>query len=389
MTFPVRFNSCLKWVTAAVLCLSFLAGQAAALDVGGKAYFLMDPYSGRVFLADDAEEALPVASISKVMTLVLILEAADRGEVSLDDLVAASPFAASKRGSRIWLEAGEQLPLGELIYAIAVGSANDAAVAAAEFLAGSEDSFVELMNVRARELGLEQTVFRNCTGLPEETGSNQMSAKDVAALVRHALTVPGLMDFVSTYEHTMRADTTGIPVLWNGNKLLRRYYGVDGMKTGFTTEAGYCIAATAERDNLRLIAVTLGHKSEEERESAARALLDYGFRKYQSLELYGPQEAVGSLECPTGNPQVVDVVLPDKFLVTVERGKELDLTTVIQLEANLAPPVQAGQIVGSICAYYGEEVVGMSPLTVRQTVEKLSLPALIVRLGQALAKAVF
>ncbi|HKM43291.1 MAG TPA: D-alanyl-D-alanine carboxypeptidase family protein [Limnochordia bacterium] len=372
-----------------MLCFSFLGAEVLALDIGGKAYFLMDPYSGRVFLEESSETALPVASISKVMTLVLVLEAVERGEIGLGDLVTASPFAASKRGSRIWLEAGEQLTLDELIHAIAVGSANDAAVAVAEFMTGSEANFVELMESRGRELGLSAASFKNSTGLPEDDGSNVMSAQDVAILVQHALGVPLLMDYVSTYEHTMRADTTKIPVLWNGNRLLRRYYGVDGMKTGFTTEAGYCIAATADRDDFRLIAVTLGHKNEEERESAARALLDYGFRKYQSLKLYSQEDVVGALESPTGTPRLVDVVLPADFFVTVERGKELDLTTVISLEAERQLPIREGDTIGTIIAYYGEEVVGTSLLTVSQTVQKLSLPALVWRLGQAIAQSIF
>lgn len=385
----MRLFSWAKCLLALILCFSVAGGQVTALDVGGKAYYLMDPYSGRVFLEQNSEEALPVASISKLMTLVLVLEAVERGEVSLDDRVTASPFAASKRGSRIWLETGEQLALGELVYAIAVGSANDAAVAVAEFLAGSEANFVALMNARADELGLGATYFKNSTGLPEEDGANLMSAQDVADLVRYAMSVPHLMDYVSTYEYTMRPDTTKIPVLWNGNKLLRRYYGVDGMKTGFTTEAGYCIAATAEREEFRLIAITLGHKNEEERESAARALLDYGFRKYQSLQLYSQKDIVGTLECPTGAPRMVDVVLPHDFLVTVERGKELDLTTVIELEGDFVLPIKEGQIVGTITALYGEEVVGTSPLTVSQTVQKLGFPSLVLRLGQAMAQAIF
>ena len=385
----LRLFSWSKGLMAITLCVFLITGHVAALDIGGKAHYLMDPYSGRVFLTNNGEDALPVASISKLMTLVVALEAIERGEVDLDDLVTASPFAASKRGSRIWLETGEQLTLGELIYAIAVGSANDAAVAVAEFLAGTEAGFVDLMNIRAKELGLVKTTFRNSTGLPEEDGSNMMSAQDVALLVRHAMGVPRLMDYVSTYEYTMRKDTTKIPVLWNGNKLLRRYYGVDGMKTGFTTEAGYCIAATAERENFRLIAVTLGHKSEEERESAARALLDYGFRKYQSMELYAEKEAVGTLECPTGNPRTVDVVVPKAFLVTVERGKELDLTTVVELETDSVLPITEGQVVGRITAFYGDEIVGVSPLTVSETVHKLSVPALIVRLFKAMARSVF
>lgn len=389
VTLTARLFSCSKLLIIILLCLAILSGSVAALEIGGKAYYLMDPYSGRVFLEKSDEEALPVASISKLMTLVLVLEAVSRGEVRLEDLVTASPFAASKRGSRIWLETGEQLTLDELIYAIAVGSANDAAVAVAEFIAGSEGDFVELMNNRAKELGLAGSSFVNSTGLPEEAGSNTMSVQDVAVLVQHAMGVPMLMEYVSTYEHTMRSTTTKIPVLWNGNKLLRRYYGVDGMKTGFTTEAGYCIAATAEREDFRLIAVTLGHKTEEERESAARALLDYGFRKYQSLELFAKDDVVGTLECPTGAPRIVEVVLPQDFLVTVERGKELDLTTIINLEADLPLPITEGQMVGTITAYYGEEIVGTSPLTVQQSVQKLSLVALVLRLGQAIAQAVF
>lgn len=373
-----------------VLILSLFSGQMMALDIGGKAYYLMDPYSERVFLEMNSEEALPVASISKLMTLVLVLEALERGEVSLEDLITVSPFAASKRGSRIWLEAGEQLTLEELLYAISVGSANDAAVAVAEFIAGSETNFVDRMNARAAELGLEETTFVNSTGLPVDEGSpNMMSARDVAYLAQHAMTVPRLMDYVSTYEHTMREETTKIPVLWNSNKLLRRYYGVDGLKTGFTTEAGHCIVATAERENFRLVAVTLGQKGEAERESAARALLDYGYRKYQSLELFAKGEVVGSLELPTGTPRLVDVVLPNDFFVTVERGKELDLTTIIYLETELPLPVVEGQVVGTITAYYEEQVVGSNDLSVNQGVLKLSLPRLVLRLGQALAQALF
>ena len=379
-----------RWIVILVLSIFLLTGQTFALEIGGKAVYLMDPYSGRVFLESDSEEAFPVASVSKLMTLVLILEAVERGEIALDDVVTASPFAASKRGSRIWLEAGEQLSLNELIHAIAVGSANDAAVAVAEFVAGSEEKFVELMNQRSKELGLTASVFVNSTGLPEDEGPpNLMSAKDVATLAQYAMEVPLLMDYVAIYEYTMRAETTQIPVLWNANRLLRRYYGVDGLKTGFTTEAGYCIAATAERDNLRLIAVTLGHESEADRESATRALLDYGFRKYQSLELYPQGAVVGSLDSPNGNPRVVDVVLPNDFYITVERGKEVDLLTVMELESDLPLPVVEGQVVGTITAFYEDEVLGTNPLTVSQNVQKLSLPALVYRLAQALAQALF
>lgn len=373
-----------------VLVLNTATGYGLALELNAKAFYLMDPYSGRVFMAENEEEQLPIASISKLMTLVLVLEALERGEVSLSDRVSTSPFAASKRGTRIWLEAGEQLTLEELLYAIAVGSANDAAVAVAEFIAGSEDNFVTLMNRRAEELGLTATCFINSTGLPAEEGQpNVMSAKDVAVLAKYAMTVPRLMDYVSTYEYTMRSGTTKIPVLWNANKLLRRYYGVDGLKTGFTTEAGYCIVVSAERESLRLIAVSLGHKEEAAREQGSRALLDYGFRKYQSLILYPQKTVISTLSHPIGVPQVVDVVVPADFYVTVERGRELDLTTVIQLNQDLALPIAEGTVVGTITAVYQDESVGTSVLTVKESVQKVKWPALVFRFTQVLARAVF
>lgn len=366
-----------------------LNGTGIALELNSKAALLMDPYSGRVFLEHNADQQLPIASISKLMTLVLILEALEREEVELDQIITASPFAASKRGTRIWLEAGEQFTLEELLYAIAVGSANDAAVAVAEYVAGSEESFVERMNTRGKELGLTQSVFVNCTGLPVEAGlPNSMSARDIGILASHAMRVPGLMDYVSTYEYTMRPETTKIPVLWNANRLLRRYYGVDGLKTGFTTEAGYCIAVTAQREHLRLLAVTLGHEKDEDRESEARTLLDFGFRKYQSVLLYPQGEQVSTLECPSGEPRVVSVVVAKDFHVTVERTRELDLETRINLEQGLMAPLPKDAIVGKISALYNGELVGEGLLTLSQTVEKAGLGALIMRIGKAMAQAV-
>lgn len=373
-----------------LICLLGLTAEVWGLEPRGKAALLLDPYSGRVLLEHNADQQLPVASISKLMTLVLILEAIEGGEAALDDLVTASPLAASKRGTRIWLEAGEQLSLKELLYAIAVGSANDAAVACGEYVAGSEELFVQRMNQRARELGLKHSHFSNCSGLPEEEGpSNAMSARDIGILARHAAALPGMMDYLSTYEYTMRPETTKIPVLWNANKLLRRYYGVDGMKTGFTTEAGYCIAASAQRDQLRLIAITLGHDDEAERESEARALLDYGFRKYQSTQLYPKGAQVTSFQCPNGRPETVPVVLPEDFYVTVERSKEVDLTTLISLEPNLAAPLPEYAAVGKITVKYGEQPVGESVLTISQAVEKAGLATLIVRLAKAMAQSVY
>lgn len=371
------------------LTLFLLCNSALAFEFKGKANLLIDAQSGRVFLADNATEMLPIASISKLMTLVLTLEAVERGDVALSDQITASPLAASKKGAQIWLEAGEVMSLAELLYAVAVGSANDASVAVAEYIAGSEEEFVHLMNAKAEELGLTSTNFVNCTGLPNEEGSpNQMSAEDVARLAQYSLTVPHLLEYVSTYEHTLRADSTQIPILWNPNKLLRRYYGVDGLKTGFTTEAGYCLATTAKRENLRLIAVTLGQESDAEREAQIRSLLDYGFRKYQSQEFYSQGTKITTLESLSGQPRFVDVIVPNDFFITVERGKELDLTKVIELKQNLHAPLEKGDNVGSITLYHNEEIIGQSPLVLANSVQKVSLLNLSLRLTQSMAKAI-
>lgn len=379
-----------SWITVVLVsCLVFVS-LAAAVELKGKAALLMDPYSGRIFFEQNSTEKLPVASISKLMTLVLVLEALERGEIAFSDVITASPFAASKRGTRIWLEAGEEFDLEKMLYAIAVGSANDACVAVAEFMAGNEETFVEMMNQRASQLGLNDTEFYNSSGLPGENGEeNLMSAQDVAVLARHALNVPKMMDFVSTYEYTMRAETTGIPVLWNANRLLRRYYGVDGLKTGFTTQAGYCIAITAKRDQLRLLAVTLGNKDEAERETDARTLLDLGFRKYQSVQLYAKNAAVSAIHCSAGEPSTVHVVLRDDFYVTVERGKEVDLKTKVRIEPGLSAPLPQGTVVGTITAFYEDEKIGAGSVVTAVDVKKAKLSVLIFRLGRSLAQAVF
>ncbi|HHU61693.1 MAG TPA: D-alanyl-D-alanine carboxypeptidase [Natronincola sp.] len=374
-----------------IICILILlmTTPVPAFETSGKATLLMDANSGRILFQDNPDEQVGVASISKLMTLVLALEALERGEVSLSDEVTASPLAASKRGTRIWLEAGETLDFQELLYAVAVGSANDAAVAIAEFIAGSEQGFVDLMNRRAKELGLNSTKFINSNGLSESDDSyNVMSALDVANLAMHAMQVPKLMSFVSTYEYTMRADTTKIPVLWNANRLLRRYYGVDGLKTGYTKEAGYCVVATAERDKLRLIGVILGQKTDADREKQARDLLDMGFRKYQSLQFYEKGTVVADVVCQNGEPRKVNVVVPDDFYITIERGKELDLETSISLDREITAPIEVSSEVGKLKVLYDDEVVGFSPLVLDRNIEKASIISLAFRLVQSLARSV-
>lgn len=383
----MRQIRCKSWLLAAVIIICMGAvGSAAELDLTAKAALLMDADSGQIFYELNIDEPLPVASISKLMTLVLVLEALNDGKVALADLVTTSEYAASMGGSQVWLEPGEQLTLEEMLYAIAVGSANDAAVAAAEYLAGSESAFASLMNQRARELGLIHSEYSNASGLPPTLlglgGRQVMSARDVAELARHALTVPRLLEFVSTYGYTMRSNSTKKPVLWNNNKLLRRYQGVDGLKTGFTTEAGYCIAATAKRDELRLIAVVLGSSSEASRESDITKLLDYGFREYTTHLVIPKQTAVGEIMIPKGIPEKVNVVVSRDFYVTVKRGEQAQITTEVSIDDSLPVPLTTDISVGKITAYLKDQPVAEMELKPEVAIERASIPDLLIRIYQ-------
>lgn len=374
-------------ICSLILIFSLSSGVIANsndLELDAKSALLMDACSGRILYAMNIDEPFPMASLTKIMTLVLALEAVEQGVVALDDLVSTSAYAASRGGTQVWLEVGEQLPLKEMLYAVAVGSANDAAVAVAEYLASSEAAFVQKMNQRAKELGLTNTRYINSNGLPisgTTSGEQYMTARDVAVLSRYAITVPLFMDFVSTYEYTMRAETTKKPQLWNFNKLLRRYAGVDGIKTGFTTEAGYCSSVTAKRDSLRLIAVVLGCSSEAKREADLTKLLDYGFRKYTDYLLYAEDSVVASLDIRKGDPGVVDVVVLEDFFVAIERGQESSITTEVVYPDNLRLPIVQGTSIGQINAYLDNQFIGSAPIGPSTTIEQASLLDLVSRIS--------
>lgn len=363
---------------------------AAELELTAKAAILVDARSGKILFEKNIDEPLPIASVTKLMTLVIILEAVDQGKIALTDMVTTSKHAASMGGSQVWLEVGEQLPLKEMLYAIAVGSANDASVAVAEYFAGSEAAFTELMNQKARELGLTNTEYSNASGLPPSVvgsgGRQVMSARDVATLARYASQVPLLMDFVSTYEYTMRADSTQRPQLWNYNKLLRRYQGVDGFKTGYTTEAGYCLAATAVRNGLRLIAVVLGSTSEANRESDITKLLDYGFREYMDHLVYTQGAVVGEISIPKGDPQLVNAVVSSDLHVTVKRGEQDQIITEIILKQDYKLPLSVDEPIGTISAYLNGELLASAPLVPQEAVNKASIIQLMTRITKRMIK---
>ena len=373
-----------KKIVLAVLCLllavtAVLRSYADAIpgvqaagvqdfDVPCAAAVLIDEDSGTVLYEKNADERRPVASITKVMTLLLTFEALQAGKISLTDIVPVSEHAYHMGGSQIWLEPGEQLTLQEMLKAICISSANDAAVAVAEFVAGSEPAFVDAMNARAAALGMTATHFANACGLDEE--GHLSSARDVAVMSREMLLHhPEVREYCTVWMDTLRGGKTQ---LVNTNKLLKSYPGITGLKTGTTGKAGVCITASAERDGLRLIAVVLGAASGKERFEAARTLLDYGFAHYDSAEVTLPDDAPEELPVKRGTAETtaLDYAAPERLLVP--KGEGSDLQTKILLPDALQAPVKQGSPVGSWQLLRGETVLQELPICAAQDVQALS-----------------
>ena len=345
--------------------------QAAGVqdfDVPCAAAVLIDEDSGTVLYEKNADERRPVASITKVMTLLLTVEALQAGKIALGDIVPVSEHAYHMGGSQIWLEPGEQLTLQEMLKAICISSANDAAVAVAEFVAGSEPAFVDAMNARAAALGMTATHFANACGLDEE--GHLSSARDVAVMSREMLLHhPEVREYCTVWMDTLRGGRTQ---LVNTNKLLKSYPGITGLKTGTTGKAGVCITASAERDGLRLIAVVLGASSGKERFEAAKTLLDYGFAHYDSAEVTLPDDAPEELPVKRGTAETttLDYAAPERLLVP--KGEGRDLQTKILLPDTLQAPVRQGSPVGSWQLLRGETVLQELPICAAQDVQALS-----------------
>ena len=331
------------------------AAAAPQLDLNCRAAILIEQGSGRVLYEKNADERVPIASITKVMTLLLAFEAVHDGRLTMETPVPVSEHAYHMGGSQIWLEPGEHFTLDEMIKAICVSSANDAAVAVAELVGGSEPAFVEQMNARAASLGMEQTSFRNACGLDAE--GHLSTARDVAAMSRTILnTCPEVLHYTGIWTDTLRGGATQ---LINTNKLLRRYEGITGLKTGTTGGAGVCISASAARDGLRLVAVILGAPSSKDRFEAAAALLDYGFGGWQAAPLPAPEVQPLQLKVKGRAEDSVPLdysALPQTVLLP--REGTAALTAQACLPQQLEAPVEKGQTVGTVQVYHGETLLG-------------------------------
>ena len=344
--------------------------QAAQLETAGKSAVLMEVETGTVLYERNAREPLAPASVTKVMTMLLVMEAIDSGRITWEDRVTASEAAAAKGGSQVYLKVGETMTVTDMVKAIAVSSANDCACAMAEHISGSEGAFVEAMNKRAEELGMEDTHFVNCTGLDdgEDAASHKTSARDIAIMSRQLLKYhPDIKRFTTIWMDTVRDGAFGLS---NTNKLVRFYPGATGLKTGFTSGAGYCLSATAERDGMELIAVVMGCATSQERNAACKAMLDQGFAGY-ALVMPDICE-VGQVPVSLGTASSVRPVLGETGGILVDKSQKGDVTMETVLEPGVSAPVSQGQRLGTLTVRSGEQILSRIPLVAEVSVPRLT-----------------
>ena len=360
-----------RMIAAALLFLALpLRAQAAELDIDGKSAVLMDVATGTVLYESNPHEPLAPASVTKVMTMLLIMEAIDSGKIGWDDMVTASEAAAAKGGSQIYLKVGETMSVSDMLKSIAVSSANDCACAMAEHIAGSESAFVSMMNARAAELGMKDTHFVNCTGLDDDDSAKEhrTSAYDIALMSRELLkNHPIIKKYTTIWMDTVRNGTFGLS---NTNKLIRFYNGATGLKTGYTSGAGYCLSASAQREGMELIAVVMGCESSQVRNAACKSLLDYGFANFAviSPELTEAEPVPVKL----GKSNTVDCRLGDTDSLLIDKAQKNAITTELSMEPSVTAPVSQGQRLGTLTIRSGEQILHEVPLVAAENVERLT-----------------
>lgn len=357
--------------------MSVISPRAAQLELSAPSAVLMETGSGKLLFEKNSHERRPCASITKVMTLLLVFEEMDAGRLGLDDIITSSAHAASMGGSDIWLEEGEQMTADDMIKATVVASANDAAVALAEHISGSEEAFVERMNIRAKALGMDDTVFMNCNGLDEE--GHLTSAYDVALMSRELMKHEKIFDYTSIWLDYLRGGETQIV---NTNKLLKTYNGITGLKTGTTDDAGCCMAASAQRDGLSLVGVVLGAPSGKERFADAAALLDYGFANYSVKELKLPEDFPGQIEVSGGMEKQVPITCEINSSLVTEKTGGGEIEYKLSLPKSVEAPVKKGDKLGKATFSAGGESVSFD-VTAAKKVEKISFGKVLLKLMEA------
>ena len=366
------------WMVAVALAWTMLPlpVRAVELDVAGKGAILMDAATGTVLYEKNAHEALSPASVTKVMTMLLIMEAIDSGKIGWDDTVTASEAASAKGGSQIYLKVGETMSVRDLLKSIAVSSANDAACAMAEHLAGSEAAFVDMMNRRAEELGMADTHFVNCTGLDDapEAKEHLTSAYDIALMSRELLVNhPDVKEYTTIWMDTVRGGEFGLS---NTNKMVRFYNGCTGLKTGYTSGAGFCLSASAQREGMELIAVVLGCETSQERFAACKSMLDYGFANFA---LVTPEVTdAQSVPVKLGTADAVRAVPAQPIRFLIDKAQRSSITTEVSLDPSVTAPVSQGQRIGTVTIRAGDQILAQVSMVAGDSVPRLTFSDLFL-----------
>ncbi|MBQ3405231.1 MAG: D-alanyl-D-alanine carboxypeptidase [Oscillospiraceae bacterium] len=350
------------------------AVDSVSLEVAAPSAILVEEETGTVIYEKNADEQLEPASVTKVMTILLIIEAVESGALSLDDTVTASDRASAMGGSQVYLKQGEQMPVWEMLKCIVVSSANDAAVAMAEHIAGSEEAFVRRMNARAKELGMDNTNFINCTGLTNSP-EHHTTARDISIMSRQVLSHEWIRDYTTIWMDSIREGEFG---LTNTNKLIHYYEGATGLKTGYTSSAGHCLAASAERDGVEYIAVVLGCPSSAERFESARAMLNFAFANYTLVDLK-PDGVLKPVRVKLGEQDMIQPVLKGQERVLVDRQMASDIEKRLEVEPMVEAPVEPGQVLGQLVLYSGDNTVAQAQLVAENGVERLNAMSIFKR----------
>ena len=360
---------CRKGLIALFLAACLGGSCLAAPEVAAPSCLLMERSTGTVLYEKEADRQLAPASVTKIMTLLLVMEAIERGQLRWDGLVTVSAHAAGKGGSQVFLEENEQMTVRDMVKCVTVSSANDCAAALAEAVAGSESAFVEQMNRRAEELGMTGTHFANCTGLDDEAGSDvhYTTARDIAVMSRELLSHPEIRQFTTIWMDTIRDGTFGLS---NTNKLVRFYPDTTGLKTGYTSSAGYCMSASAEREGMELIAAVMHCGSSTDRFESAKALLEYGFSNFTLVDPAGEEE-IPPTAVELGQEMWVQAVPMSAEPLLMERSAAGSIRREIQVQPSVAAPVEPGQTLGTLRIYSGESLLAEVPLTAQTGVERL------------------
>ncbi len=337
-------------------------------ELPAKSYFLMEMSTGQVLKENNADEKMPPASITKIMTMLLLMERIDVGEISIDDMVNTSEHANSMGGTQIWLEIGEQMSVADLLKAIAVNSANDAAVAIAEYIAGTEDQFAELMNQRAEELGMKNTHFCNASGL--DADGHLSTARDIAIMSKELLKHPTITKYTSIYMDSLRGGKTE---LVNTNKMVRFYEGCNGLKTGTTDDAGSCLSCTVVRDGMTLIAVSMGSANSKDRFNTCRSLLDYGFSSWSLVTPEIEDIEKHSINIINGQKDTAQVETDsDNCAMLLPKGSASKIEKKIEMEESIEAPVEKGRCVGKISYMLNDEEISSQNLIVTEDVPNIN-----------------